>query len=152
MLTRTVIRAPLDGTIVNLQVHTIGGVIATGQNLMDIVPAGDRLIVEARVDPNDIDVMEAGLKALVRLTAFSQRRIQPIEGQVITVSADRLTDERTGIDYFLARVELIGEIDEGVQLYPGMQAEVMIITGAHTTFDYLSRPITQSLNRAFREN
>ena len=118
---------------------------------MDIVPVGGRLIVEARVDPNDIDVIKTGLKAQVRLTAFNQRQIQPIEGRVITVSADHIKDERTGIDYFLARVELTEEIDEGIELYPGMQAEVMIVTGARTTLDYLARPITQSLNRAFRE-
>jgi HlyD family type I secretion membrane fusion protein len=151
VLTRTVIRAPVAGTIVNLQVHTIGGVISPGQDLMDIVPVGGRLIVEARVDPNDIDVIKTGLKAQVRLTAFNQRQIQPIEGRVITVSADHIKDERTGIDYFLARVELTEEIDEGIELYPGMQAEVMIVTGARTTLDYLARPITQSLNRAFRE-
>jgi len=119
--------------------------------LMDIVPADSRLIVEARVDPNDIDVIKTGLKAQVRLTAFNQRNIQPIEGRVITISADHLTDERTGVDYFLARVELIGKIGEGEELYPGMQAEVMIVTGARTTLDYFTRPITQSLNRAFRE-
>jgi len=151
VLTRTVIRAPVAGTIVNLQVHSTGGVISPGQDLMDIVPADSRLIVEARVDPNDIDVIKTGLKAQVRLTAFNQRNIQPIEGRVITISADHLTDERTGVDYFLARVELIGKIGEGEELYPGMQAEVMIVTGARTTLDYFTRPITQSLNRAFRE-
>ncbi|MBT7951828.1 MAG: HlyD family type I secretion periplasmic adaptor subunit [Gammaproteobacteria bacterium] len=151
VLTRTVISAPLDGTIVNLQVHTVGGVIAPGQDLMDIVPLGARLIVEARVAPDDIDVVRAGLKAQVRLTAFNQRRILPIDGQVITVSADRFTDERSGAGYFLARVELVGEIDEEIELYPGMQAAVMIVTGSRTTLDYLIRPITQSFNRAFRE-
>jgi HlyD family secretion protein len=87
----------------------------------------------------------------VRLTAFNQRRILPIDGQVITVSADRFTDERSGAGYFLARVELVGEIDEEIELYPGMQAAVMIVTGSRTTLDYLIRPITQSFNRAFRE-
>ncbi len=152
VLTRTIITAPLDGTIVNLKIHTIGGVITNGQDLMDIVPTGAKLIVEAQVDPGDIEVMEPGLKAQVRLTAFSQRNIQPIEGTVITISADRLSDERSGLDYFLARVELTGEIDKEIELYPGMHAEVMIVTGARTTFDYLMRPVTQSLNRAFREN
>jgi len=155
ILTRTDIVAPLAGTVVGLKVHTVGGVVAPGEPLLDIVPKEEQLIIEAFVDPNDIDIVESGLTAQVRLTAFSQRHMVPVEGEVITVSADRLTDERTGRDYFLARVKLLedpSEILEGAVLYPGMQAEVMIVTGARTTFDYIIRPITQSMNRAFREN
>ncbi len=154
VLTGTVIRAPLDGTIVGLGVHTVGGVIAPGERLLDIVPKDERLVIEARVDPQDIDVVDPGLTAQVRLTAFSQRHMLPIEGQVLTISADRLTDERTGQDYFLAKVELIEDVAErlnGAALYPGMQAEVMIVTEARTFLDYLLRPMTQSFNRAFRE-
>ncbi len=155
VLRRTVIRAQMDGTIVDLQVHTIGGVVSPGQVLLDIVPKGDRLIVETFIDPNDIDVVDAGLPAQVRLTALTQRNLLPLEGRVETVSADRLTDRRTGADYFLARVVLEGDpsaVLQGQRLYPGMQAEVMIVTGERTTLDYLSRPLVQSFNRAFREN
>ncbi len=152
VLTRTTIKAPLPGTIVNLRVHTVGGVISPGQVLMDIVPTDDRLIVEAKVEPNDIEVMKPGLKALVRLTAFSQKRVQPIEGRVITVSADSLREERTGKDYFLIRVEITEEIDDTLILFPGMTAEVLIITGSRTTLEYISSPILQSFGRAFREN
>ena len=154
VMRRTDILAPLAGTIVGLQVHTRGGVIAPGSPLMDIVPKDDRLIIEAQVDPNDIDVVHSGLPAQVRLTAFNQRHLAPIDGHVVSVSADRFTDERTGAGYFLARIELDAaglEALEDVALYPGMQAEVMIVTGARTAFDYLTKPLATSLRRAFRE-
>jgi HlyD family type I secretion membrane fusion protein len=155
VLRRTVIRAPLDGTVVSLGVHTVGGVIAPGERLLDIVPRDERLVIEARVEPKDIDVVEPGLTAQVRLTAFSQRNTLPVMGRVLTISADRLTDERSGEDYFLARVELlddVGSLPNGTALYPGMHAEVMIVTEARTLLDYLFRPMAQSFNRAFRES
>lgn len=152
VLQRTSIRASQSGTIVGIQVHTTGGVIAPGQALMDIVPDGDSIIVEARIDPSDIDIVEAGLDANVRLTAYSSRNMQPIDGKVITVSADRLTDPRTNLPYFLARIELTGAIAENVELYPGMQAEVMVVTGERTLVDYITRPVRDSFNRALRED
>ncbi len=154
VLSRTKIIAPLDGTIVSLQIHTPGGVIGPGEALMDLVPSGGGMVIESQVDPNDIDVVHAGLPAQVRLTAFNQRNLSPIEGKVLTVSADRLTDERTGVPYFLARVVLVEDLskDLAVALYPGMQAEVMIVTGERTMLDYIFRPLSQSLGRAFRED
>jgi HlyD family secretion protein len=155
ILARSEIRAPIDGTVVGLKVHTQGGVILPGAPLMDIVPSNDRLVVEARVNPSDIDIVRAGLPARVTLTAFSQRSVAPLKGKVVSVSADRLTNDRSGEPYYLVRVELVGDISkalQGASLYPGMQAEVMIVTGAHTALDYFLKPITQSLNRAFREN
>ena len=154
VLKRTDIVAPIAGTVVGLNVHTVGGVIAPGEELMDIVPIGEQLIIEARVNPADIDVVEPGLTAHVRFTAFSQRTTQPVEGMVVTVSADSLSDERTGEVFYTVRIELIDDLQEvmkGKSLYPGMQVEVMILTGAHTPLDYFIQPITQSFNRAFRE-
>ena len=154
VLKRTEITAPLPGTIVDLQVHTPGGVIGPGERLMDIVPSGERLVVEARIDPNDIDVVHPGLAALVNLTAFSSRNTLPIDGEVTSVSADRLLDERTGQPYYLARVRLTGDLAkslDGAALYPGMSAEVMIKTGAGTLVDYIFKPLSSSLNRAFRQ-
>lgn len=154
VLHRTEIRAPIAGTVVDMQVHTVGGVITPGEPLMDIVPANERLIIEVRVNPLDIDVVEPDLLAHVRFTAFSQRTTKPVEARVVTVSADRLMDDRTGEPYYTARIELTGDLDEalgGGVLYPGMQAEVMIVTGARTPLDYFIRPITDSFNRAFRE-
>ena len=155
VLNRTVIRAPLKGTVVNLQVHTLGGVIAPGAPLLDIVPSEDRLIVEARVSPSDIDIVQVGLLAQVRFTAFSQRQTQPVDATVTAVSADRLTDERTGEIFYLARIEIKDDLAEKLganKLYPGMQAEVMIVTGERTALEYFLKPITSSLNRAFRED
>ncbi len=154
VLNRVEIRAPLAGTIVELQVHTPSGVIGSGERLMDIVPSGDRLVIEAQIHPNDIDVVHPGLKAQVRLTAFSMRNTVPVEGTVISVSADRLIDDRSGQSYYLARIWLTGELAGefgGVKLYPGMPAEVMIVTGAQTALEYIFRPISASLNRSFRE-
>ena len=152
---RTEIVAPQAGTIVGLRVHTTGGVISPGQELLDIVPSGDRLVIEAQVDPQDIYIVHAGLEAHVRFTSFNQRSAIPIAARVISVSADRLIDERSGLSYYLAKIELTedpGEILEGAELYPGMPAEVMIVTGSRTALDYLLRPITSGLRRSMRES
>jgi len=155
-LIRTEVRAPIGGIIVNLQVHTPGGVIAPGAPLLDIVPSDDPLVIEARIDPGDIDVVRPGLDAQVRITAFSQRNMTPIPGIVTYVSADRLDDERTGIGYYVARIKLaekdIAEALLGAELQPGMQAEVMIATGARTALEAIISPLSSSFNRAFRED
>ena len=106
ILSRTHIDSPLDGIVVDLQVHTVGGVITPGASVMDIVPVDERLIIEAQVDPADIDSVHPGLTAQVVLTAFNRRNVPPIEGTVVFVSADRLTDPRSGLPYFLARIVL----------------------------------------------
>ena len=155
VLARTEIRAPLAGTVVDLRVHTSGGVIAPGEALLDIVPSGERLVVEAKIDPKDIDVVRPGLEAQVRFTAFNQRHLRPAVGRLTSVSADLLSDEASGESYYLARVELGASqsgADAGVELYPGMQAEVMIVTGARSALDYLLEPLMKSFNRAFRES
>lgn len=154
VLDRTKVRAPIAGTVLAQRVLTRGGVIQPGETLLDMVPSEEKLIIEARVDPVDIDIVRPGLPALIRLTALSVRNTSPIEGEVVSISADRLTDERTNQDYFLARVELRGDPAlalQGGSLSSGMQAEVMIVTGTRTPLQYLLQPAKQSLNRAFRE-
>ncbi len=154
VLRRTAILAPLDGVVVDLKVFTSGGVITSGEPLLDIVPSADRLVVEAQIDPDDIDVVRVGLPARVQFTAFNRRHLVPVKGVVTSVSADRLVDERSGLPYYLARIELADDLPEaleGISLYPGMQAEVMIVTGERTVLDILVQPIAQSFNRAFRE-
>lgn len=148
------VKAPLDGRVTGLKVHTVGGVVAPGSTLMDIVPSGEKLVIEAQVNPQDIDNVHEGLKANVRLTAYKQRRIRPVEGTVITVSADRFDEERTGRAYYLARVEIpASELEQlkGVELTPGMPADVLIVTGKRTMLAYLLDPIRYSFGRAFRE-
>jgi membrane fusion protein, epimerase transport system len=153
VLKRTLIRAPLAGTVVGLRVHTQGGVVTAGQPLLDIVPSGEQLVVQAWIDPSDIDEVREGLPAQVRLIALNRRYHTPVPGSVRHVSADRLTDPQSGAAYYLARVELNPDAWElkQIALQAGMSAEVMIQTGARTTFEYLSAPITQALGRSMRE-
>ncbi len=123
VLRRRDIRAPIAGTVVNLRFFTNGGVIEPGVPVLDIVPQDDRLIVEARVSPLDIDVVAPGLPAQVRLTALKQRRTPTLNGRVVQVSADSLLDERAGTPYYNAQVEIdaeeLGRL-AGAALYPGM--------------------------------
>lgn len=154
-LSRTYVRAPVDGTVVGLQVHSIGGVIQGGETLLHVVPADERLTVEARADPLDIDIIHAGLQAEVRLTPYNMRDTPPIPGRVLSVSADSLIDERTGVPYYLVRIVLDAEFLEhlpDVHPTPGMPAEVMIYTGQRTAFEYIIEPFTRSFHRAFRES
>lgn len=155
VLNRTDIRAPTDGYVVNLQVHTAGGVIKPGETVLDIVPDNVQLIVEAQVNTKDIDSVYIGAQARIRFPAFSQRFSLPAEGTVLSVSADSLEDERTGNFYYLARVKIENLEDANIkvtQLRPGMQADVMISTGERTALDYFVNPIILSFNRALRED
>jgi HlyD family secretion protein len=154
VLSRAEIRAPIAGTVVGLRFFTRGAVIGPGAPILDLVPRGDRLVIEARVNPLDIDVVEPGLPAQVRLTAFKQRRTPSLQGRIVQVSADRLDEEPPGTAYFKADVEIdpaaFARLDD-ISLYPGMPAEVLIMTGDRTLMDYLLAPLTDSFSRAFRE-
>jgi HlyD family type I secretion membrane fusion protein len=155
VLDRTEIRAPTDGFVVNLQVHTPGGVIKPGETVLDIVPDNVQLIVEAQVNTADIDSVYIDAPAQIRFPAFSQRFSLPAEGKVLSVSADSLEDERTGNYYYLARVQIENLENAEIkvtQLRPGMQADVMIVTGERTALDYFVNPIILSFNRALRED
>ncbi len=146
--------APIEGTITDLQVHTIGGVIQPGEKLMDIVPIDDKLVIEAMIQPQDIDVVRAGLEASVRLNAYKARFVPPITGEVMHVSADRFDEQQTGQSYYKARILVdsteIQEL-EGVDLYPGMPVDVLIVTGSRTMLSYLFSPIRESFSKSFRE-
>ncbi len=154
---RITIHSPISGVVTGLKVHTIGGVIAPGAAIMDIVPQNDKLIIETKVQLQDIDVVHTGLLARVRLTAYKTRKVPTIDGSVVNVSADSFTNEHTGEQYYIARVEIdsdeLDKLDEldNVKLYPGMPAEVQIITGRRTFLSYLLTPITDSVNNALRE-
>lgn len=151
---RTAIRAPIGGRVVNLQVHTVGGVIASGTPVLDIVPDDDQLVVETRLDPKDRDVVASGMPAEVRFTAFNQRNSLPVKGRVVWISADGLSDEKTGLPYYVARIELTEDPAKalnGASIFPGMQANVMIVTGQKTALSYLFRPLTRTFTGAFRE-
>lgn len=155
-LKRTVVTAPVEGTVVNLRVKTRGGVIQPGEPILEIVPTKDELLIDARVAPNDVDVVHAGQSAQVHLTAFTNRGLPRITGKVRSVSADSLRDEKTGMSYYLARVEVDGHaiskaLGNGAQLVPGMPAEILIVTGERTLFGYLIEPLRSIFRRSLRE-
>ncbi|MCF7534707.1 HlyD family type I secretion periplasmic adaptor subunit [Pseudomonas petrae] len=142
-LSRIVIRAPEDGMVLDMKVHTIGGVVSAGTPLLDIVPESSDLVVEAHVSTNDIDRITLGKMTDIRFSAFNAATTPVIQGQVTRISADRLTDEKTGEGYYLVRVKVT---DEGMQrlgnrkLQPGMPAEVLINAGERTMLQYLLKP------------
>ncbi|MBA1204426.1 HlyD family type I secretion periplasmic adaptor subunit [Pseudomonas capeferrum] len=142
-LSRIVIRAPETGMVLDMKVHTVGGVVQAGTPLMDIVPAASDLVVEAKVAPQDIDRLELGKTADIRFSAFNNATTPVIEGKLIRISADRLTDERSGDPYYLVRVNVT---EDGMKklanrkLQPGMPAEVLINAGDRTMLEYLLKP------------
>ncbi|GAA5173001.1 HlyD family type I secretion periplasmic adaptor subunit [Modicisalibacter zincidurans] len=152
---RTTVTAPVTGTVVGLKVHTVGAVIKPGDPIMEIVPSGDNFVVEARVPDRDIDNIYPGQYAEIRFSAFNQRLSNVIDGEVINVSADSFEDEATGAKYYKARVKVTEEgkreMTENMQLLAGMPAEVLIRTGERTFASYMTKPITDMLARAMRE-
>jgi HlyD family secretion protein len=153
-LTRTEIIAPQDGIVLNLRYFTAGGVVEPGAAILDIVPESERLVIDAQLDPVNIDEVHPGLTAQLRLTAFKQRITPVLPGRVTQVSADALSDERTGRRYYTARIEIDPEELErfgAAKLYPGMPVDVMIETGRRTALEYLLTPVSESFDRAFRE-
>ena len=153
-LRRIDIRAPISGTVHELNVHTVGGVISAGEQLMLIVPASERLTVEARVSPQDIDQVRVGQTAALRFSAFSQRTTPEINGAVSRVSADVTTEQRTGIAYYTARIAIgpdeLARLGD-VRLVPGMPVEAFIKTADRTVGSYLTKPLFDQVARAFRE-
>ena len=146
--------APIDGTVVGMAVTSVGSVIDGGERLMEIVPLDDRLVIEALIKPEDIDVVYAGQAVDVRLTAFNPRTTPPAAGRISQVSADRVVDDRSGIAAYAATIEIDPasvQLSDGKVLYPGMPAEVMIKLGERTFADYLLGPIIRLLERGMRE-
>jgi epimerase transport system membrane fusion protein len=154
VLARTEVRSPRDGIVVGLQVHTVGGVIAPGGSVLDIVPQDEKLVIEAQVRPEDIESVHQGLKAEIRLVGSNPRDTPLLDGSVIYVSADRLTDPQTHMPYYKASIEVDPAslaFAKDITLYPGMPAEVMIVTGKRTPLQYFLHPVTTGLDRALRE-
>jgi HlyD family type I secretion membrane fusion protein len=148
------VRAPVSGVVVNLAAHTVGGVVAAGSRILDIVPKNDRLLVEAQVQPSDIDGVRPGLAADIRFPAFERLDLPHITGKVTVVSADRVFNDRTGAGHFLVRAQVDdGQIDMvgDLSLVPGMPAQVIINKGQGTLLGYLTAPITRLFWTAFRE-
>ncbi|WP_247992141.1 HlyD family type I secretion periplasmic adaptor subunit [Bradyrhizobium sp. 186] len=153
-LSRTEVKAPEDGVITDLRIHTAGGVIGAGAPLMDLVPRQDRLIVTARLRPEDIDVVHPGLNAEVHLVPYNQRRVPRLKGTVVHVSADRLFDKRTDQPYYATKIRIDDAqiVANDIQIVPGMPVQVFITTGRGTVALYALRPLLDSFRGAFRED
>ena len=153
-ISRTLILAPVTGNVLNMTLHTVGGVVAQGRSILDIVPYQDRLIVEAQIAINDIDSVAVGSTADIRFSVFNEVKSTVIEGRIEYISADRLVSENGGFPYYLARLEVTdkGMIAlEGHTLIPGMPAEVLINTGTRTLLQYLLQPALEAYSRSFIE-
>ena len=154
-LERAVIRAPDTGIVLQLSIKTIGGVLSPGQPIMEIVPTGEQLKIEAKVAIQDIDRVAIGQEAEILFSAFNTHTTPRIQGEVVRLSADRLVDEATGMPYFLADIRVSKAEREKLGdrvLLPGMPADVLIKTGARSLFRYLMKPIQDAMNKAFRED
>lgn len=153
-LARLDISAPQTGVVLGLSAHTIGGVVRPGEPIMEIVPADDALVLEARVQPTDVDKVRSGLRSKIRLPAFDQQTTPEILGVLESVSADRLEDPRLGERYFLARIRIAEDEMKklkGLKLVPGMPAEVFIETGERLAISYLLKPLLDNITRAFKD-
>ncbi|MFA5952852.1 MAG: HlyD family type I secretion periplasmic adaptor subunit [Hyphomicrobium sp.] len=153
-LNRMVVRSPYSGRVVSLSVFSVGGVIGRGERLLDIVPEREALVIDAQVKVEEISDVHPDMAADVHLVAYKQRTIPVVRGEVIQVSADRLTDQKSGAPYYVAQIA-VGEHELAsfpqVHLYPGMPVTVMIPTVERSALSYLVGPLMMSFNQAFRQ-
>jgi HlyD family secretion protein len=154
-LKRIDIRAPQNGMVHQLDVHTVGGVVTPGQQIMLIVPDADKLIVEAKAQPQDIDSLRVGQSAVLRFSAFNLRTTPEINGTVTLVSADVTQDQRSGLSYYTVRVAVtpseLARLGDDLKLVPGMPVEVFVQTNPRTILSFVVRPFHDQIVRAFRE-
>ena len=151
---RVEVKAPVSGHVVNLAIFTTGGVVRPGQAILEIVPDGEDLIAEARVKTTDIERLEIGQTARVRLTAFEQEEVPEAIGKIAQISADSLQDDRTGEEYFVVQVAMDERQSAQVaslDLVPGMPVGLFVNTGERTALSYLTAPLRDRLQRTFIE-
>lgn len=152
---RTVIRAPITGTVLGLKATTVGGVLTTGNPIMDVVPEGDMLVVDAHVRPLDVGSVRKGMPAHVKFTSFRAKTTPELIGEIDNVSADVLAEPTKGEPYYLMRVTVSGEEIKklnGLEIVPGMPAEVFSDGGSRTMMQYLFDPISSIVRKSVREN
>ncbi|MFK7160103.1 HlyD family type I secretion periplasmic adaptor subunit [Marinospirillum sp. MEB164] len=154
-LRRATLTAPDAGTVVDLQVHTLGSIARPGTTLLELVPDNEAFVVEARIETVDVNHLFIGQLADIRFSAFNQRLTKVIEAEVVNISADRLLDERSGMAYYLVRLRVTdqgrADMNRDMDLKPGMPAEVMIRRGERTMFSYLFKPLSDAFARALTE-
>jgi protease secretion system membrane fusion protein len=153
-LDRTDIAAPSAGQVVGLAMQTVGGVVQPGQKIMDIVPVGEALLLEARIETHLIDKVKAGLPTDVRFSAFSHTPQLVVDAQVVSVSRDALTDPQSGIGFYLARIQVTPQGMKTLgsrQMQPGMPVEVVIKTGERSLLTYLLNPLIKRVAASMKE-
>ena len=151
-LERVELRAPQDGTVYQLTVHSIGGVISAGEAIMLIVPHGDNLAVEAKISPSDIDQVHVQQMATLRLSAFNQVTTPETSGKVVFISPDLMIEPRSGMSFYTIRIQVDTKKAGDVTLVPGMPVEAFIQTGTRSVWSYLIKPMSDQITRAFRES
>ena len=153
-VTRTNVSAPKDGIINRVLVNTEGGVVQPGSPLLEIVPIDDELIIEVEISPSDISNINEGLKSLVQLSSYDFSLYGSLEGKVLTVGADTLVKD-DGTTWYLCLISIPSDrkttMSKSIQVLPGMQATVHIVSGSKSILQYLLQPFTNIKNRAFRE-
>jgi HlyD family secretion protein len=153
-LDRLAIKAPQSGIVHELAVHTIGGVVQAAEPLMLIIPSATALAVDARIAPAEVDRLHVGQKVALRFSSFNQRTTPEIDGRLARVSADVMQDERTGLSYYTARIDIsadqLGRLGM-VKLLPGMPVETFIATEERTVLSYLVKPLSDQVLHAFRQ-
>lgn len=154
LVDRQVVRSPVDGVVMSLRVSAAGMAIGPREPILDVVPLRERLVVEARIDPNDIDHVHVGDDAEVRLSAYEYRNMPLLIGKVATVSADRITDQQTRTSWYSVLVDV--EVDKlekspGITMQTGMATEVFVTTPPRSLFEYMIRPLTNYATRGMRE-
>jgi HlyD family secretion protein len=155
-LRRVVLTAPQAGVVHESVVHTVGGVVAPGETLMMIVPTQDRLVIDVRLNPLDVDKVSVGQRVIIRIPGFNARVTPDLPARVQQIAPDLTRDQQTGATYFQARVVLDDTATEllptGETLLPGMPAEAFVQTGSRTVLTYLLEPLEEQFRRAMREN
>ena len=154
-LERAEIRSPVDGIINDVQVNTVGGFVNAGQKIMEVVPAGEKLLVEARVKPRDIAFIQVGDPTIVKVTAYDFSIYGGLKGRVVQVSADSIYDEEAKEAYFTVLVEtdksFLPSGATRLPITPGMICEVEIVTGRKSVLNYLLKPVNKARSEALRE-
>lgn len=154
-LNATIIRSPVEGYVFNLTQFTVGGVVGGGEVLMDVVPKATPLTVTAMIKPEDVDEVRVGMDAKVKLTGLNQRFSDSLDAKVTVVSADRITNEKSGVAFYRVDLQIppgeLSKLKKGRQLTPGMPAQALIKTGERSVMGFLISPIIDTLEDAFRE-
>ena len=152
---RLELRSPVDGVVNDVKVTTIGGFVAAGEKVMEVVPMGDKLLVETRIKPSDIAFIKVGDKAVVRVTAYDFSTYGGLDGRVVQVSADSIYDETEREAYFTVIVETdrsyLESAGRRLPITPGMMTDTQIITGRKSILKYLLKPLSRASSEALRE-